>query len=907
MGRTSELSVLEAVLAEANVEGRALLLEGDPGVGKTVLLDTVADRARTQGAMVLRVVGLETEQELAFSALHQLLYPLLDQLPRIPAFQGGVLEQALSLRAGSAPGRFAISAAALALLQVVAKEEPVCVVVDDAHWIDQSSAEVLTFIARRLSGCRASFVMAARSGWNGFVDPAGLPILTVPPLSHEHARTLLEHSCPGLAEPTRRRLLDEAEGNPLALIELPRHLSPAQRHGEEPLPANLPLSARLESVFADRIRLLTPATRFLLLLVALDGQRTGNLRQIREAWETTGQHWEDTLLEDSEASGLLRVDQMEERVAFCHPLARSCLVHMSSAGRRRGAHRALAAVLDDAPDRRAWHLAHGAEGPDEAVALELSRVAERALARAGAAEASAAFRRAAELSPHRDARARRLEEAAFAAGIGGQLEAASELVAAGSTETLRGATAAGYVLFHRDGDSGAVFRVLLPVMRQGPRGDRPEDLAAYDDAFYVLLNCAVWAGRQDLWPSVYEVLDHVSAMARMCFDCVADPARTAHDVRERLDRATAELPANTPFWRVNWLIYTALYLDCFSYYDSVWRDFVGHAAYDSQRFVLLARAHDSYMRGDWDTTLTLAGEGNSDAAGHGYNFTHILFTYGLASVAAGRGDEETLRRHCDAIVAWAGPRKFQLMLAAVNEARARAAIGRGDFEEAYQQATVVTPPGVLPAHYPHAQRVFLDLVESAVRTGRSDEARAHVEAGRQARLDVISPHHAVILAGAAAVAAPDEEAKELYESALAIPDAALWSHEYARLRLLYGEWLRRRRDYTASRVHLGAALEIFEHHLKAPLWAQRARDELRAAGVTVRVSEGWDAALMSAQERRIAELAAGGMSNKEIGRKLNISPRTAGSHLYKVFPKLGITSRAALRDALADLDRRGKP
>ncbi|WP_331728072.1 AAA family ATPase [Streptomyces sp. NBC_01176] len=906
MGRTSELSVLEEVLVEASVGGRALLLEGDPGVGKTALLEALAACARNHGAPILRVVGVETEQELAFSALHQLLYPLLDQLPRIPAFQGQVLEQALSIREGSPPGRLAISAAALALLQVVAKEGPVCVVADDAHWIDQSSAEVLLFMARRLTGCRVAFVMAARSGWNGFVDPAGLPILTLSPLDAGDARTLLEHRHPGLAETTRRRLLDEAEGNPLALIELPQQLSAAQRRGEESLPVNLPLSARLESVFADRIRLLTPTIRFLLLLVALDGQR-GNLQLIREAWATTGEQWEDTLLEDSEASGLVRIHQMDDKVAFYHPMVRSCLVYMSSAGRRRAAHRALAAVLGDAPDRRAWHLAHAAEGPDEAVALELTQAAESALARAGAAEAAAAYRRAAELSPHREARARRLEEAAFAAGISGQLEAASELVAAGSAETLRGAVAAAYVLFHRDGDSDAVFRFLLPVLRQGPRGDRPEDLAAYDDAFYVLLNCAVWAGRQDLWPSVYEVLDHVSAMARMCFDCVADPARTAHDVRERLDRATAELPANTPFWRVNWLIYTALYLDCFSYYDSVWRDFVGHDAYDSQRFVLLARAHDSYMRGDWDTTLTLAGEGNSDAAGHGYNFTHILFTYGLASVAAGRGDEEALRRHCDVIEAWAGPRKFQLMLAAVNEARARAAIGRGDFEEAYQQAAVVTPPGVLPAHYPHAQRVFLDLVESAVRTGRIDEARAHVAAGRQARLDVISPHHAVILAGAAAVAAPDEEARELYEAALAIPDAALWSHEYARLRLLYGEWLRRRRDYTASRVHLGAALEMFEHHLKAPLWAQRARDELRAAGVTVGVSEGWDAALMSAQERRIAELAAGGLSNKEIGRKLNISPRTAGSHLYKVFPKLGVTSRAALRDALAELDRRGKP
>ncbi|MFC9286012.1 AAA family ATPase [Streptomyces sp. NPDC057052] len=905
VGRTSELRALEAVLTEADRGGRVLLLQGDPGVGKTVLLDAVAVCARDNGVPVLRVVGVETEHELAFSALHQLLHPLLEHLPKIPAFQGMVLEQALSIREGSAPGRFAISAAALALLQAVAKEQTLCVVVDDVHWIDQSSAEVLTFMARRLAGCRVAFVMAARSEWNGFVDPAGLPVLTVPPLKREDARTLLEDRHPELAESTRRRLLDEAEGNPLALMELPGQLNFAQRHGDEQLPANLPLSTRLESVFADRIRLVAPGTRFFLLLVALDGQRTGNLRHIREAWHATGERWEDTLLEEGVGSGLVRIDHLDDRIAFRHPMARSCLVYMSPAGRRRAAHRALAVVMDNTPERRAWHLAHAAEGPDEAVALELSQVAENALARAGAAEAAAAYRRAAELSPHRDDRARRLEEAAFAAGIAGQLETASELIATGAAETLRGAAAAAYVLFHRDGDSDAVFRTLLPVMQQAPYSTRPEDLAAYDDAFYVLLNCAVWAGRQDLWPSVHNVLDRVSETARMCFDCVADPVRTAHDVKERLDRATAELSPNTPFWRVNWLIYTALYLDCFSYYDGVWRDFVGHAAYDSQRFVLLARAHDAYMRGDWDTTLAIAGEGNDEAAEHGYNFTHILFTYGLASVAAGRGDEEMLRKHGDVIVAWAAPRKFQLMLAAVNEARARAAIGRGDFEEAYHQAVAVTPPGELPSHYPHAQRVFLDLVEAAVRTGRTGEARAHAEAGRQASLDAISPHHAIILAISAAVVAADEDARRLYEAALAVPDAALWSHEYARLHLLYGEWLRRRREYTASRVHLGAALELFERHLKAPLWAQRARNELRAAGVGVRVPNGREAVPMSAQERRIAELAAGGLSNKEIGHKLNISPRTAGAHLYRVFPKLGITSRAALRDALAELDRRG--
>ncbi|MER6977257.1 AAA family ATPase [Streptomyces carpinensis] len=905
MGRTSELQALEAVLTEAENEGRALLVQGDPGVGKSVLLDAVAARAQERGLYVLQVVGVESEQELAFSALHQLLYPLLDDLTALPAFQSGVLEQVLSLREGAAPGRFAISAAALALLQTAAKRQPLAVVVDDVHWIDRSSAEVLTFIIRRLRGCRAAFVLAARSGGNGFLDPVGLPVLEIGPLPAADALTLLDFAHPGLAESTRRRLLDEAEGNPLALVELPGQLTEAQREGHERLPVSLPLSSRLESVFADRIRQLGSSARFALLLTALEGERPGNLRHIHAAAVTAGQVWDEGLLEAAERAGVVRIDHLAEQITFRHPLARSCVVYMSPTTRRRAAHEALAAVMKAEPERRAWHLAHAADEPDESVAVELTRAAQRAQARGGAAEAAAAFRRAAELSQDAAERARRLDEAAFAAGVGGLLETAHELATHG-VESLRGAAAAAYVQFHREGDMDAVFRILLPLMEAAPASASPEDQQAFDDAFYVLLNAAVWAGRPEAWPPVYSMLDRVSESARMCFDSVADPARTAHDVRERLDRITLGLSPRTTLWQVNWLIYTAMYLDCFTFYDGVWRDLIGHAAYDSLRFGVVARTHEAYMRGDWDTAVAIASQGIADATEHDYHLVHLIFTYGLAMVASGRGDEEALREHCDTIVAWAQPRRMHLLLSAVNETRARAAIGRGDFEEAYAQATALTPPGELPSHFPHYQRVYLDLVESAMRTGRTAEARAHVAAGQRARIDAISPHLKVILAAAAAVAAPDEQAGALYEAALALPDASLWTYEYARIRLLYGEWLRRHREYTTARVQLSAALELFEQQLKAPRWAQRARDELRAAGVGVGVQTGRSGVAMSAQERRIAELAASGLSNKEIGRQLNISPRTAGAHLYRVFPKLGITSRAALRDALKAFDEAGR-
>ncbi|MFH8535039.1 AAA family ATPase [Streptomyces tendae] len=902
VGRTSEMHALEVMLAKAEIEGTALLLQGEPGVGKTALLDAVSAQARTNGLGVVRVVGVESEQELAFSALHQLLYPLLDHAVGLPAFQSAVLEQVLSIREGSDPGRFAISAAALALLQAASRAQPLSVVVDDVHWIDRSSAEVLTFMSRRLSGCRVAFVMATRSGVNGFLDLSGIRVLDVGPLPASDALALLDSSHPDLAEPTRRRLLEEAEGNALALVELPAQLTRAQRDGVDVLPVNLPLSNRLESLFADRIRKLDALTRFTLLLTALDGQRPGNLRDVRGAVVQTGQAWDDGMLDGGERGGLIRVDRLAEQITFRHPLVRSCVVHMSPGEHRRRAHQALAEIMRQQPERRAWHLSHAVDDPDETVAVELTRAAERTQARGGAAEAVVAFRRAAELSQDPVERARRLDKAAFAAGVAGFLETAEELARAQTTETLRSATTAAYVQFHREGDMDAVFRILLPVMESAPQSTAAEDQEAFDDAFYVLLNAAVWGGRPELWPGVYRVIDRVSEAARMCFDCVADPARTAHDVRKRLDRVTATLSPSTPLWRVNWLIYTAMYLDCFTYYDGVWRDLVGSDAYDSLRFAVVARTHEAFMRGDWDRTVTIAAHGIADATVHDYNLIHVVFTYGLAMVASGRGDEEALRTYCETIAAWAEPRRVLLLMSTVNETRARAAVGRGDFEEAYQLASETTPAGELPSHFPHFQRLFLDLVESAMRTGRQTEARAHVDAGRRARIDTISPHLEVILAAAAAITAPEEQAGELYEAALAIPDASVWTYDYARIRLLYGEWLRRRREYKAARVQLSAALDLFEQRLQAPLWAQRARSELRAAGVGVGVPQGGTAVAMSAQERRIAELAASGLSNKEIGLQLKVSPRTVGAHLYRVFPKLGVTSRAALRDALRTVD-----
>ncbi|MFD0327242.1 hypothetical protein ACFQZC_01115 [Streptacidiphilus monticola] len=453
----------------------------------------------------------------------------------------------LSFREGPTPARLAISAAALSLVLAAAGRAPLVVLIDDLQWIDRSSAEVLTFLLRRLAGRRPSFVLATRDRETGFFDPAGLPVLPVGPLAPDAARALLELRHPGLRAPLQRRLLAEAEGNPLALVELPGQLSQAQRDGLEEVPGSLPLSSRLESVFADRIRQLDPTTRMALLMVALDGERPGNLAEIRAALLLADRAWDETLLDRAATAGLVQVDHACERLTFRHPLARSCLLHMSPRTRRKAAHEVWAAALSAQRDRRAWHLAHAADGTDESVAAELADAAERMLARGGAAEAAAAFRRAAELSPKAEHRAARLNRSAFAASKGGLIDSADQALRPGSVDSLAGATAAAFVLLYRDGDINGVFRTLVPALEQAAAHPDPAaDPGAFDDAFYMLLNCAVWAGQEELWPSVRTWLDHVSPTARMCFDAVADPARTAHGVRQRLDRETAELRPDSP-------------------------------------------------------------------------------------------------------------------------------------------------------------------------------------------------------------------------------------------------------------------------------------------------------------------------------------------------------------------------
>ena len=377
VGRELEMDQLRAFVASARTNGAALLVTGEPGVGKTVLLNAASEAASTVGMRVLRAAGVQFEAETSFSALNQVLLPLLGGVPQLPAVQRDALNVALGFGEGAPPKRLVVSNAALMLLREAASTRPLLVIVDDLPWLDRASAGVLSVVARRLVGNHVGLLCASRAGEVNFFDHSGLPELGVPRLDSVAAGQLLDRHFPELASSTvRERILLEAQGNPLALLELPVALTPGMRASAMTLPSALPLSRRLQTLFGSRITMLPARTRELLLRMALDG--TGDVRVLRVAAAPNAGLAD---LAPAEQARLAHLDEGTHRLAFSHPLMRSAVVDLSHAEERRGAHRVLADVWADQPDRRAWHLAEATIEPNESVAAELEATAARILAR----------------------------------------------------------------------------------------------------------------------------------------------------------------------------------------------------------------------------------------------------------------------------------------------------------------------------------------------------------------------------------------------------------------------------------------------------------------------------------------------------------------------------------------------
>ena len=908
-GRDGDLGVIRAFLDQASAGGAALLLTGEPGVGKTALLDAAQERAMAAGVRVLRAAGAQFEADVSFSGLTQVLLPLGEELAGLSAMQREALKVAQGLTAGPPSDRLVVSNAALALLRQAAVAQPLLVILDDLPWLDRASSLVLGFAAGGLGGSRVGFLAAARTGAGTFFDDGCLPEHEVRPLDGEAAAGLVSARFPELAPGVLRRILAEAQGNPLALLELPMTLDDPQRRARAALPSILPLSRRLRALFTTQVSELPAPTRYLLLLAALED--TGDLAVVQAA--AAGRREIDDLAPAARA-GLVYVQEDTGRLAFRHPLIRSTVLQLSVSEDVRRAHRALAAQLGDRPERQAWHLGNAALGPDEEVAGLLERVAREMSRRGDAADAVAALLRSAHLSPRGTDRSQRLAEAAcLSVTVTGELPRARRLLAdarqamPGIDRSLYASVAACHLLLNSDGGIDTVHGLLVSAISKmtGPYDAADPALMAWLHTMFMVCS---FGGRPELWPPFDEIITslvpRVPADLDLLVRSYADPVRSAAPALDRLDAAISGLAAEQDHWRILIISSAAVYTDrlagCRAALQRVASEGRDGSSVLPALSALTLLSLDAFMTGGWDEARRLAGECLDAAQAHGLPLRAWMAHDLRALVAAARGDYDAVRELTGQMIRWAVPRGIVQAQLAAHQAGSLAALGRGDFEEAYQEAAAISPPGILASHVPYALRVPMDLVEAAVRTGRHREAAAHVAAMRQAGLGRISPRLTMLTSASAALTAPAGQAGQLFAAALAVPGADRWPFDRARVQLAYGEQLRRVRASTEARTHLSAALTTFEA-LGARPWALRAGHELRATRLAAARAEGQGAVMLTAQEHQVATLAAAGLTNKQIGERLYLSHRTVAAHLYQIFPRLGITSRAALRDALTDL------
>ncbi|MFD9691404.1 AAA family ATPase [Kitasatospora sp. NPDC059088] len=918
LGRDSEREQL-AEFARS-VEGRTLLLRGETGVGKSTLLDYAADLAVREGRLVVRATGVEAESELPYAGLHQLLYPLLPHTAGLEHNSRAALDAVFGHTGagGTPPSLMTLGIAVLGLLSSASVEQPLFLVLDDGQWLDDSSAAVCGFVGRRLTGSRLKLLLAVRSDIASPFDTAALPELAVGTLTDEDAALLLDGHYPALDRQSRRLVLDQAQGNPLALLELPGHT--AGRHPERAAADPQALrgaspSRRLQYLYGTRIAALDAAVRAELLKGALDGVAAGP----GDAAGPAGRYrMRDA--DEAVARGLLVIEPATGEFAFRHPLVRSSVVQLATPNQRREAHRTLALLHRDNLERRAAHLAEATLDPDEEVARVLEAAAESATRRGGALTAVTWLTRAAELSEHPAERSRRLGDAAFIAGHAARLGHARRILRADpgpdADRSPAAALASGYQALYQDGDVRSTHRQIAAAVERlvgGTADSAADPTAGYDPEVLdrllaLLLATSQFAADRTLWERTHALLatlgERVGERARIYSATWSDVVRHGAGWTAPVERAAADLPGQEP-WDVARLAVSAYHLDVLSplrpHLQRVVSRELETGAVSTGMVMLHLIMLDQMAVGEWEAAERTGRRALLRSDEHGHElFAQQTRAY-LAQLAAMRGQTATARELQAVVDAWARPRGIGFLTQLADAAGTTAALSDGDYEGAYLQAIGITAPGAFQPYAHQASRTLLDLVEAAVHSGRTAQARAHALAAREAGLPAVSPRLSLVTHGALAMTAEDEdEAAGAYAHAVSHPAAAHFPFELARIRLAHGIRVRRARGATVAREFLAPAADSFER-LGAVAWAARARAELRVGGVPTRPAAR-TASLLTWQERRIADLAAGGLTNKEIGEQTRLSPRTVSAHLYRIFPKLGITTRAALRDALTGLD-----
>ncbi len=895
VGRDAELKVLRGLLdAAQRGHGGGLVVYGEPGIGRSTLLEAAAEGA--PGMRVLRCAGVESETELAFAGLHQLAWPLLDRLDSLPATQATALRGAIGLGEPSGD-RLLVGIALLTLLAVVAEEKPVLVIVDDAQWLDTPSADALVFVARRLKMESIAMLFAARTGSLHEFGAPGLPEIALDRLPDAAAADLLKALDPDVAPQVRQRLVSESEGNPLAIIELSKVLSPEERRGRDHLPRQLPLSSRLQQAYLERVHRLPQATQRLLLVAAADP--SSDISAVLPAAAAMNIGVE--AIAPAEEAGLIVTD--DRKIRFRHPLVRSAIYGGANFNQRVAAHRALATVAAE-EDLRAWHLAAATIGYDEEVAAALERSAERAEARSGLAAAAAALERAAGLSPKEVDRSRRLAGAARAAFNAGQLPRAH--AALDEAEQLQRTPEVQADICLTRGLAQARTATFDIAAASLVQGAADVGHSAPESAALLLASAARSAWNTDEEARLDEVSKAVvdlplpeDALAKRLAASLCGP--TMHHSWSPpggLFQASLEAHERLPPSPWNWPSATGA--------NMAGELLAAHRLYRRLAASLRASGAIGQLASAWMTlALVELHMGRwSDAAMHASEVEQLREAGDVASVACalavlsrisgaqGRSDEcrqqaaEAIRLGTDhgalafvAIASWA--------LAGLEMSERR-------YEEAFLHLEAAGRAEAWPDGRLQAPTFAADLVDVCIRTGRTATAERVVEK-LEGWASASGPPWSQVAAhrGRALLAAGDQALDE-FEAAVSVSGGDEHPFELAQTRLLHGECLRRQRYKTEARRQLRAAIEVFTE-LGARPWTERAQAELRATGISVANRRPGPSDRLTPQELQIARLCARGMSNRDIGGQLFLSPRTVGFHLSNVFAKLGIASRSELR------------
>jgi len=902
--RRDERSALDHLLSKVRAgDSQVLVMHGEAGVGKTALLRYVINQA--DGCRVVRATGIQSEIELAFAGLHQLCAPLLDGLDGVPGPQRDALRTAFGISAGPRPDQFLVGLAVLSLLSAAAEDRPLIGIVDDAQWLDRASAQALGFAARRLAADPVGLVFATRAPW---AETEGLPRLAVDGLRETDARELLDAVLTGPVDTQVRDLIiAETRGNPLALLELPRGLTPEQLAGGFGLPAAVPLAGRIEENFQRQIMALPLGTRRLLTLAAADP--SGDLALVWQAARRL-EIGMDAALPASDAS----LAQFGTRLRFRHPLVRSAAYQSASSQERRLAHAALAEVTDPVadPDRRAWHRAQAAAGPDEDVAAELERSAGRARARGGLVAAAAFLERATMLTLDPARRAGRALAAAQAKAQAGAFDAARDLLVmaeAGPHTELEGARVEllrAQLAFATNHGGDAP-----PLLLRAARRLEPIDAGLARAAYLEALSAALFAGRlggPDGTPA--QVARAAGAAPRPPLDPRAPDllldGLAAHFndgyaagvpiLRKALAEFGSGMSADEEL-RWLWLARgAAMHIWDNESWERLCVRFV-HLVRDvgwlsELPLALGARVFTMVFTGELAAAASLVEEVRTATEATGSN----LAPYAEIALAAWRGDDTAASGWIECTEREATARGEGVVIANIAWAEAVLHNGYGRYARAL---TAAERASSFNGDLGPSSWALVEMVEAAARSGMSDAA-ATAFTRLSAMTTVSGTDWALgIEARSRALLSDGDEAEAHYREAIARLARTRLRPDLARARLLFGEWLRRERRRGEAREQLRTALSRFEE-MGMDAFAERARRELRATGETARkrTSVAIDQRL-TPQEAQVARLARDGLSNPEIGARLFISARTVQYHLSKVFIKLDVGSRGELHGALA--------